>query len=73
MTIELNHVRYYVIAAVGVVVLVQGALTSRNRSLKDDDRSENPLIAWPAWFQRIFFICVGAGMLLFALWKLWRS
>jgi len=73
MTLESNHVRYYIIAAVGVVVLVQGGLTSRNRSSREDDRSSNPLVAWPAWFQRIFFICVGAGILLFALWELWRS
>jgi len=73
MITEYSRVTYYAIAAVGVVIFIQGLFAAGNRLLSDDhDLAKNPLITWPGWFRRIFYICVGTGVFMFALWKLWR-
>jgi hypothetical protein len=72
MDLELNRLSYFVIAAIGGVGILQAILTKGDgSSFRDRDRRSNPLITWPAWFQRLFYLCVGLVVLVFAAFKLY--
>jgi hypothetical protein len=74
MTGEYSRASYYLIAVIGIVGFIQGIATPGNRSpSRDRDSTQHPLIAWPSWFQRTFYMCVGVAVFFFALWKLWRG
>ena len=72
MDLESNRLSYYVIAAIGGVGILQAILTKGDgSSFRNRDPQSNPLITWPAWFQRLFYLGVGLALIVFAVSKLY--
>lgn len=71
MSNDPNHYRYYVIAVIGIVAFMQGVFTTGDKaSFPDESLADHPLLIWPGWSRRMFYISVGIGIFVFALWKL---